>query len=115
MMGIVGQIAAYTCSRPFYKLLSDAATGDPDAIVNWVMCPYTISGMGLTGFGFFLIMTIAVGLKNWSESFEVPSVWIALATGTMVAMIPAPVVGKLFGVIVGGIAFMFLGILWYFR
>lgn len=106
---------AYSCSRPFYKLLAKAADGDVDAAMNWIMCPYTVTGIGLTGFGFFLILTISVGLKNWSESFVVPMVWVALASGVLVSMVPAPLANRLFGVIVGGIAFMLIGILFWLR
>lgn len=105
---------AYNCSRPFWNRLAEGVT-DPNAIMQWVMCPFTITGIGLQGFGFFLILTVSVGLKNWSESFVVPVTWIVLASGVMVTMIPAPLVNRLFGLIVAGIGLLFIGLIVYFR
>lgn len=110
----VGTIAAYTCKRPFYEVLSDAISNGK-APLDWVMCPYTITGIGLQGFGFFLILTVAAGMLNWSESFRLPAVWIVLSAGVLVAMVPAPLVDRIFGFIVAAIFLFFLGVIYYFR
>lgn len=100
--------------RPFYEILIDAITNG-EAPFDWVTAVFASSGIGTTGFGFFLILTISVGLKNWSESFTIPMVWLVLMTSALVAMVPAPVADRLFGLIVAGIAFALIGILYYAR
>ena len=104
-----------TYSRPFYEILIRAANGDPKALIDWVVAPYAATGLGVTGFGFFFIAMIGVGMYNWSESFVVPTVWITLMSGVLVTMAPGPLVSRFFGLIVGGVALLFVGLVYYLR
>jgi len=103
-----------TCGRPFYKCLADAPD-NPSALVDWVVGVHASTGIGLTGFGFFFILTVGVGLYNWSEGFVVPTVWVTLMSGVLVTMVPGPVIGRIFGLIVGGVALLFVGLVYYLR
>lgn len=104
-----------TCGRPFYKYLAEAANGNADALFNWVTCPYAATGIGMTGFGMLFIGIVGIGLLNWSENFTVPVVWMTLMSGVLVAVAPGPLLSRMFGLIVGGIAMLFVGLIFYLR
>lgn len=101
-----------SCSRPLYEMLSDAIQGG-GKLMDWLFCNYTINGLGLTGFGLFLIFIVAIGLQQWTEGFTVPAVWMALTGGVLVTFIPGMLVARIFGVLVLGVAMLFWG-LWYY-
>lgn len=100
-----------TCSRPLYEMLNAAINGG-DAPMDWLFCSYAISGIGITGVGMFMALTVAVGLKNWTEGFTIPAVWLTLVAGVLVTFVPGALAAKFFGIIVAGLAFLFIGI-WY--
>lgn len=103
---------SYTCSRPFYELLADTVN-TPSLIFDWVLCPYTITGLGLTGVGLIIIATGFVGLKNWSESYVLPLAWLALVAPVMAtALLPGGVLQRVAGVITVAVAMLLIG-LWY--
>lgn len=103
---------AYSCSRPFYDLLSDAVS-NPAALFDWVFCPYTITGLGLGGVGVIVLATGFIGLKNWSESFLVPVTWLVFTAPVLAAaMLPGSVLRQIAGVITLGVAVLFVG-WWY--
>lgn len=107
-----GVLQAVTCSRPLYEMLAEAVNGGR-APLDWVLCSYAISGLGVSGVGMFLSFTVAVGLKNWTEGFTVPVIWIVLSGGALVGFVPAPLWTKVAGVVTAAVAFLFIG-LWYY-
>ena len=103
----------YTCSRPFYDLLANATT-NPDALFNWVFCPYTITGLGLTGVGLIILATGFVGLKNWTESWTLPLTWLALVAPAMAtALLPGNLLRQIAGAITLAVAMLFIGLWWW--
>lgn len=103
---------SFSCSRPFYELLSEAVT-NADALFDWVFCPYTITGLGLAGVGVFVLGTGFVGLKNWSESWILPMTWLALVAPVLaVAMLPGNVLRQIAGIVTIAVALVFIG--WWF-
>lgn len=99
---------AYQCSRPFWDLI---ANGN---LFDWMMCPYTIGGLGLTGFGVFVVALPFVGLKNWSESWRVPMVWLAIAVPSMSSLLlPGSVLRRIAGAITVAFAMLIIGIYWW--
>lgn len=104
---------AYECSRPFYDLLAEAATGNADALFNWPLCPYTITGLELGGVGMIIVATGFVGLKNWSEGWILPLTWLALIGPVLAAaMLPGSIIRMALGFIVVAFAMGVVG-LWY--
>lgn len=104
---------SYTCSRPFWDVLA-STTSNPGNIFDWVFCPYTITGLGLTGVGLFILATGFVGLKNWTEGYTVPMVWLALVGPTLAAaMLPGNVIRQVAGAITVGFAMLFLGLYYW--
>lgn len=111
---VPAQLAEYTCSRPFYQLLLEAASGDLTALFNWPLCPYTITGLGLTGVGMIVLATGFVGLKNWSEGWTLPMTWLALIGPTMAAaMLPGNIIRRMTGFIVLAVAMCVIGAWWW--
>lgn len=98
----------YQCSRPFYELL---ASGE---LFNWLGCPYTIGGLGLAGFGMFIVLGGFIGLKNWSESWTLPLVWVALLVPTMsAALLPGSILRRLAGLLTIAFAMLLIGVYWW--
>ena len=97
-----------TCSRPFWELLADGQWFD------WLPCPYVIDGLGMSGLGLFLIGIPFIGLKNWSESWTLPLVWLAIGVPTMgAALLPGPVVQRVAGLLTAGVALLIIGLYWW--
>lgn len=97
--------------------LGDAAT---DALIDgefvrWVAEAYGASGMGVSGTALFVVFAGAIGLANWSESFRVPAVWLALTTPLVAASLPVPVVWRLIGIITTAVAMLFVGMWVYWN
>lgn len=104
---------SYSCSRPFYQLLSDAVTNS-DALFDWVFCPYTITGLGLSGVGLFIIGTTAIGIKNQTEGWTVPLTWLALTLPVLAtALLPGNVIRQLAGVVTLAFAMLIVGMWWW--
>lgn len=104
---------SYTCSRPFYELLAETVS-HPDRIFDWVFCPYTIGGLGLTGVGLIVLATGFIGIKNWSESFVLPIAWLALVGPVLaVVMLPGNVLRRLAAAATLGFVLMFIGLYWW--
>lgn len=102
----------YQCSRPFYELLVKAVS-NPDVFWDWAFCPYTITGLGLAGVGLFILGTGFIGIKNWSESWILPLVWLAFVAPVLaVAMLPGSVLRQIAGIITIAVALVFVG-WWY--
>jgi len=97
----------YQCSRPLYDLWPD--------LFNWLICGYAIGGLGLTGVGAFVVGMGFIGLYNWSESWEVPVVWLATVVPAMAAgfLIPGSLQRRIAGVITVGAAMLLIGIYWW--
>lgn len=103
---------AYSCSRPFYDVLVSAVS-NPANLWDWAFCPYTITGLGLTGVGLFVLATGFVGLKNWTEGWTLPLTWLALVGPTLAfAMLPGGVIRQVAGVLTIAAAMAVVGI-WY--
>lgn len=103
----------YTCSRPFYELLAETVS-HPDRIFDWVFCPYTIGGLGLSGVGLIVLATGFVGLKNWSESLTLPLTWLVLVGPVMAAaLLPGNVLRRIAAVVTLGVALLFIGLYWW--
>jgi len=83
---------------------------------KWVAESYAASGIGVAGVALFVMFIPAVGLFNWSESFKVPAVWLALTTPLLAASLPVPVVWRLIGIITTALAGLFIGLwVWFNR
>lgn len=98
----------FKCSRPFYEHIADGRLWD------WLACPYTIDGLGLTGLGMFLITTGFVGLKNWSESWTVPITWLAIVTPAMAAtLLPGSLLRRIAGLLTLAVVMIFVGVYYW--
>jgi len=84
-------------------------------IFDWLACNYTIEGLGLSGLGLFVLATGFVGLKNWSESWEVPLTWLAIVTPAMAAgfLLPGALVRRIAGVLTIVVAMLIIGIYYW--
>lgn len=101
------------CSRPFYDILV-STVNNPGAIFDWVFCPYAAAGLGMTGVGVFILATGFVGLKNWTEGWVVPGVWLAIVAPTLAAaMLPGNVIRQIAGVLTLGFALLFVGLYYW--
>lgn len=98
----------YQCSRPFYDLLPD--------VFNWLGCPYTIDGLGLTGLGMFVLVAGFVGVWNQSESWEAPLTWLAIVAPAMAAgfLLPGSIVLRVAGAVTVAVAMLMIGLYWWF-
>lgn len=106
---------AFSCSRPFYQMLADAVT-HPQNFFNWVLCPYTTTGLGLTGVGFIVLATGFLGIKNWSESWTLPLTWLALAAPVLAAtMLPGAVTRQIAGIVTLAFAMTMIGLYYWWR
>ena len=81
--------------------------------VQWIGEAYGASGLGVSGVALFILVTGAVGLFNWSESFRVPVVWLVLMTPLVAVTLPVPVIFRLIGIVTTGVALLFVA-LWMF-
>lgn len=82
---------------------------------EWIGEAYGASGLGVSGTMLFIVFTVAVGLLNWSESFRVPAVWLALTTPLVAATLPVPIVWRLIGIITTAVAMLFVGLWVYWQ
>jgi len=97
--------SGFQCSRPFYDILLDGE------IFDWMACPYTIGGLGLTGLGGFIWFGGFVGLKNWSESWTLPVTWTAIVTPAMsAALLPGTLIRRIAGVLTVAVALLMVGV-----
>lgn len=97
-----------TCSRPFFDYLADGHW------FEWMACPYTIEGLGMAGLGVFVIGIPFVGLKNWSESWTMPLVWLALAVPTIsAALLPGVLIRRIAGLLTAAAALLVIGLYWW--
>ena len=81
--------------------------------LEWVALSYAESGLGVTGFALFILFAGAVGLFNWTESFRVPAVWLALMAPIVALSLPVAVRWRLAGIVSVGVAMLFVA-LWMF-
>lgn len=97
----------FECSRPLYDLWPN--------VFNWLICPYGIYGLGLTGVGMFALAGGFIGLYNWSESWEVPVTWLAIVGPAMAAgfLLPGGLQRRIAGVITVGVAMLLVGLYWW--
>lgn len=101
------------CTRPFFEYLAEAVS-NPDALFDWVFCPYVITGLGWTGVGLIILATGFIGIKNWSESWTLPLTWLALVGPVLAtAMLPGDVVRRVAGVITVAFAMLIIGLWWW--
>lgn len=82
---------------------------------EWMGEAYGASGLGVSGFALFVLFIGAIGLFNWTESFKVPAVWLALMTPIMAVVLPVPVIMRLTGIITVAVAMLFLGMWMYWQ
>lgn len=82
---------------------------------EWMAEAYGASGMGVSGFALFVLFAGALGLFNWTESFKVPAVWLALMGPMFAAALPVPVVMRLMGIVTVAVAVLFLGLWTYWQ
>ena len=100
------------CSRPFYDLLA-RAVHDPNALWDWVFCPYVMTALGWTGVGLIILATGFVGLKNWTESWVVPMVWTVMVAPVLATtLLPGAVLRRIAGLVTIAVAMLFIGF-WY--
>lgn len=83
--------------------------------LEWVGEAYGASGLGVSGVALFVLFTGAVGLYNWTESFKVPAVWLALMAPLVAVALPVPVVWRLLGILTVAVSMLFVGIWVYWR
>lgn len=99
-----------TCNRPFYDILS---SGD---IFEWLSCVFSIDYLGRAGFGLFVLGIPFVGLYNWSESYTLPMIWLAIAAPTIsAAFIPGTVARRIAGLLTAAVALLIIGLYIWFR
>lgn len=99
-----------TCSRPFWELLADGQ------IFRWVRCPYIIDGLGEAGFGLFLVGLPFVALFNWSESYTMPLIWLAISVPTLgAAILPGVVIRQIAGLLTAALALLIIGLYIWLR
>lgn len=80
---------------------------------KWLAEAYGASGLGVAGFTLFVLFAGALGLFNWTESFKVPAVWLAIMTPVVAVALPVPTVMRLMGIVTLGVAMLFVA-LWAF-
>lgn len=78
--------------------------------LKWLAETFGASGLTPAGVSLFVIVIGAVGLMNWSETFKVPAIWIALMSPLVAATLPVPVVWRLLGVVTTALAMLFVGL-----
>lgn len=101
-------LQSFQCGRPFWEILADGR------LFDWMMCPYTITGLSLTGLGVFIIGMPFIALKNWSESWTVPMTWLAIAVPSMsLALLPGTVLRRIAGVLTLMFALLFIGLYYW--
>jgi len=99
------------CERPFYEIL----TGGGANMFEWLGCPYAIGGLTFAGVGLFIIVTGVVGLKNWSESWTVPMVWVGIMAPALGAtLLPGVLLRRIAGVLTLAVAGILIGLYWWF-
>lgn len=81
--------------------------------LEWIAEGYGASGIGVSGFALFVLFAGAIGLFNWTESFKVPAVWLALMTPLMAVALPVPAVMRIFGIITVAVAMLFVALWTY--
>jgi len=97
-----------TCSRPFWQYI---ANGQLFEALN---CPYAIGGLGITGVGMLVVLTGFVGLKNWSESWTMPLVWLAIVAPAMGAtLLPGALLRRIAGLLTLAFALVMIGLYWW--
>lgn len=100
--------SGYNCSRPFYEIIVD------HGVFSWLPCPYSISGLGLSGVGMFTLAAGFIGLKNWSESWTLPITWLAIMTPAMgAALLPGSLLRRIAGVLTLAVVLLFVGIYYW--
>lgn len=101
-----------SCSRPFHELLASAVS-DPNALFDWLFCPYSIR-IGITVVGAFLLVIVFVGLYNWSESLTLPLTWLALVAPLVATTaLPGGLVSLIAGLVTFAFAMLLVGIWWW--
>lgn len=83
--------------------------------LRWVAEAYGASGFGVAGFSLIVLFAGALGLFNWTESFKVPAVWLAVTTPLVATALPVPVVWRLIGLMTVAVAMLFVGLWLYWR
>lgn len=83
--------------------------------LQWIAEAFGASGIGVSGFALFVLFAGAVGLLNWTESFRVPAVWLAITVPLVATTLPAPVQRILTGLVTVAVAVLFLAIWAYWR
>lgn len=97
-----------TCDRPLWELAANAVS-DPDALFLWPFCAYSID-IGIVVVGAILVLSVFVGLLNWSESWLVPMTWLAIAAPMVAAAaLPGGVVRIIGGLVTFSVAMLFVG------
>ena len=81
--------------------------------LDWLTMSYGESGLGVSGVALFVLVAGAVGLFNWTESFRVPAVWLALMGPLVALALPVPVRLRLVGLVTVAVAMLFVA-LWIY-
>jgi len=97
-------------------LIGEAAT-EAFKRENWLAWVTEAFGVALTnpGFGLFVMFAGAVSLFNWTESFQVPAIWLVLVTPLMASTLPVPAIWRLVGLVTTALAALFIGLWLYWR
>lgn len=100
--------------------MSDLGAAAREALGNgdfpeWMGEAYGASGLGVSGFALFVLFAGALGLFNWTESFKVPAVWLALISPLMAYALPVPVVMRIMGIVTAAVAMLFVGLWIYWQ
>jgi len=82
-------------------------------LLQWVGEAYGASGIGVAGFALAVLFTGALGLFNWTESFKVPAVWLAIMTPLVAASLPVPAVMRVMGIVTAAVAVLFTALWTY--
>lgn len=82
---------------------------------EWIGEAYGASGLGVSGVALFILFIGAVGLFNWTESFKVPAVWLAIMSPVIAVALPVPAVMRLMGIITVAVAVLFVALWAYWQ
>jgi hypothetical protein len=83
--------------------------------LQWVGEAYGASGLGVAGTALFVMFMGALGLYNWTETFKVPAVWLAITAPLLAGALPAPIVWRVVGIVTTAVAMLFVALWLYWR
>lgn len=86
-----------------------------EEFLRWLGEAYGASGLAPSGFTLIVLFIGAIGLFNWTETFKVPAIWLAIVTPLVATTLPVPVVWRVLGIVTTGVALLFVGLYVYWN